>query len=180
MVKIWFPKESTIKIDATGSITLSNTTVLSTAFTTATDITGQHKGFSINLPIADIEKIDLMGVTAQNGTEYQNAEVEEKPAGLVEISGTIVVPGDELMEAEIFGAGTSASSYTTYEPGQANRTKVAILFNLDDGTDAVNFACRNAYLTEYNVSATGADGHFEASVTFKCLPKDFFGPQYKD
>lgn len=181
MVKIWFPKNSVIKIDATGDVTISNSTVLDTAFASATEITEQHKGFSVNLPIGDVNKIDLMGVTSQDSTDYQNAEVEELPAGMVEISGTIVLPGDELMESEIFGTGTAAGgTHTTYEPGQATRTKVAILLNLDDGTDEVSFAARNAYLTKYDISATGADGHFEVSVTFKCLPRDFFGPQFKD
>lgn len=176
-VNVFFAKELTIKIDATGDVSLSNSTVLDTAFASATTITGQFKDVSMTLPVADVEKIDLAGTTSS----YQNAEIEEKPAPLAEFTGTIIIPGDELMEGEIFGTGTAASgTHTTYEAGLATRTKLAILLNMDDGTYEVNFAIRNVYITEYNPNLTGADGHIEATVTFKCLPRDIFGPQFKD
>lgn len=177
MTKVFFAKEATIKIDAAADISISATTVLDTAFASATTISGQFKDLSVTSSVADVEKIDLLGTTSS----YQNAELEEKPAGLMEISGTIIIPGDELLESEVFGSGTAAGgTHTTYETGLATRTKVALLLNVDDGTDEVNWACTNAVITEYNPSFTGADGHLEASVTFKCLPKDFFGPQFKD
>jgi len=176
MTKVFFPKEGTIKMDAIASVSLTAATVLDTAFASATNVTGQFKDISINLPVGDVEKIDLIGTT----TSFQNAELEEKPAGLCEISGTIIIPGDELMESEIFGTGTSAGgTHTTYQTGLATRTKIAILLNADDGTDEVNFAVTNAVVTEYNPSMS-SDGHLEASVTFKCLPKDAFGPQFKN
>ena len=175
-VKVFFPKEGTIKIDAAADVTVSATTVLDTAFASATTITGQFKDFSATSPVADVDKIDLMGTTSG----FQNAELEEKPAPLGEFSGTIVIPGDELMSSEIFGAGTAAGgTRTTYQPGLATRTKVAVLFNADDGTDEVNWAITEAVITEFNPSM-GSDGHLEASVTFKCLPRDFYGPQFKD
>lgn len=180
MVKVFFPKEATISIDATGDVTLSNSTVIQTAFASATTITGQFKDISLTLPVGDVDIINLLGVTAQDAVNYQNAEIEEKPSGLLEVSGTIIIPGDELMEGEIFGAGTSATTHTTYEPGQSTKTKVALMVLVDDGTDSVAWGFRNAYLTEYNPSFTGADGHLEASVTFKCLPRDAFGPQFED
>lgn len=176
MVKVFFPKEGTIKIDATGDISISNSTVLDSAFSGGTAITGQFKDFSMTSPIGDVNKIDLIGTTSS----YQNAELEETPAVLGEFSGTIVVPGDELMSSEVWGSGTAAGgTHTTYEPGLATRTKLAILFNVDDGTDEVNWAIRNAVVTEWSPSM-GSDNHLEASVTFKCLPRDFFGPQFKD
>jgi len=176
MTKIFFPKEGVIKIDAAADITISNSTVLDTAFASATTITGQFKDFNITTSTADVDKVDLLGTTSS----YQNAELQENPAGLTEYSGTIVIPGDELMESEVFGAGTAAGgTHTTYEPGLATRTKLAVLFNADDGTDEVNFAITNAVITEYNPSLS-SDGHLEASVTFKCLPRDAFGPQFKD
>lgn len=176
-VKIFFAKEATVKIDAAGDVSISNSTVLDTAFASAKTITGQFKNVSATLATADVDKIDLMGTTSS----YQNGEIEEKPAGIVEISGTIVIPGDEMMEGEIFGSGTAAGgTHTTYEPGLATRTKLALLINLDDGTDEVNYAGTNFFNTEYNVNLTGADGHFEATVTFKCMARDFFGPQFKN
>ena len=181
IVKIWHGKEATIKIDATGDVTLTNATVHTTAFSGATAVEGQIKDWSINVAIGDVEKIDLVGTTTQDSTAYQNAELEEKPAGLVEISGTIIIPGDEKMEGEMFGSGTAASgTHTTYEPLQSSRTKVALLLSLDDSTDSVSWAGRNLIVTQSDVSLTGADGHWEGAVTFKCLPRDFFGPQFKD
>ena len=177
MTNIFFAKEGTIKIDATGDVTLSASTVIDTAFASATVITGQFKDFSIKSPIGDVEKIDLIGTTSS----FQNAEIDEKPAPLAEMSGTIIVPGDELMEAEIFGTGTTAgSTHTTYQPGLATRTKLAVMLNVDDGSDEVNWGASNVFLTDWSPKFTGADGHLEASVTFKCLPKDLYGPQFKN
>lgn len=177
MTNLFFPKEATIKIDAAGTASYSASTVLDTAASAATAITGQFKDISITLPVADVDKIDLLGTTSS----FQNAELEEKSAPLCEVSGTIVLPGDEMMEGEIFGSGTAAGgTHTTYQAGLATRTKVEVLLNVDDGTDEVNFAITNAIVTEYSPKFTGADGHLEASVTFKCLPKDAYGPQFKD
>lgn len=176
MTKIFFPKEATIKIDAAADITISASTVLDTAFASATTITGQFKDISVNSPIGDVTKVDLMGTTSS----FQNAELEENPANLLEFSGTIVIPGDELMESEIFGTGTAAGgTHTTYQTGLATRVKLAVLLNVDDGSDEVNWAGTNVILTQHDLSM-GSDGHLEASVTFKCLARDFFGPQFKD
>lgn len=179
MTKVFFPKEATIKIDAAADVTISAGTVLDTAFSSATAITGQIKDIdNVKSPVGDVEIIDLFGTDA-NG--YQNAEFEEKPAPIAEFSGTVIIPGDELMESEIFGSGTSAGgTHTTYTPGKATRTKLAVLLNVDDGTDEVNWACTNAIMTTHESKFTGADGHLEASVTFKVLPRDWFGPQFLD
>lgn len=175
MTKIFFPKEATIKIDASGDVSTSASTVLDTAFASASTITGQFKDISITVPNADVEIVNLMGVTSS----FQNAEIQENPAPLAEISGTIVVPGDEIMELEVWGSGTAAGgTHTTRQPGLATRTKLALLINLDDGTDEVNISIDDAYMTEYSPSM-GSDDHAEASVTFKCLPKNFF-IQWKD
>lgn len=176
MTKVFFAKEGTIKIDAAADITLSSSTVIDTAFASATTI-AQFKDFSITLPNADVDKIDLLGVTSS----FQNAELEEKPAPLAEMSGTIIVPGDELMEGEIWGSGTAAGgTHTTYQPGLSTKIKLALMLNVDDGTDEINWAGTDMQCTQYDPSFTGADGHVEASVTFKCLPKNLFGPQFKD
>ena len=164
-------------MDAASSVTLSASTVLDTAFSSGTTVSGQFKDFSMTPGVGDADIIHLLGTTSS----FQNAEMEEKPAGLCEISGTIVVPGDEVMETEIFGSGTAAGgSHTTYRIGTVPSLKLAVLLNQDDGTDELNFAFTNAVLTEYSPKFTGADGHLEASVTFKCLPRDFYGPQFKN
>ena len=177
MVKVFYAKETTIKVDSWQDVSISMDTVLDTAFSSATNVTAQFKDVSITLPSADVEKIDLLGVTDL----WQNATIEEKPNQMAEISGTLVLPGDELMESEVFGAGSAAGgTHTTYHAATATRQRVAVLVNLDDGTDEVNYAGGTMYVTEYNPSITGADGHYEVSVTFKCLPAHFFGPQFKD
>ena len=177
-VRIFFPKDATIKIDAAGTVTLSNSVNLATAgssWSGAAVVEGQMKDITITLPVADVDKVDLIGTTSS----YQNAEIVEGTAPLCEVSGTIVIPGDELMEGEIFGAGTSSASGRTYEAGLASRTKVQVLLDVDDGTDQVTFAIDNAYITQYDPTMN-ADGNWEASVTFKCLPRDTFGPRFKD
>ena len=179
MTNAFFAKECTIKIDLSGTATVTAALVLDTAFSAATGITGQFKNVNFKPPVGDVDKVDLMGTTS----DFQNAEIEEKPAGMCELSGTVIIPGDEMMEAEVFGAGTAApaagSTHTTYRTGLATRTKVEVLLNLDDSTDKVNFAIVNAYITQWDVKGT-ADGYFEADVTFKCLPRDSYGPQFKD
>lgn len=178
---IWFPRDTVIKLDATGDVSLSNSTVLDTAFAAATAVTAGHKGITVTPGMHSTEIIQELGVTAQDGTNYQNAEMEEKPPGLVKFAGTIVHQKDEGYESEIFGTGTAASgTHTTYEPGKATPTKVAMLLNLDDGTDEVSYAGRNMIFTQWESSFTGADGHFETTFEAYCLPKDFFGPQFKD
>lgn len=174
-VNVFFPKEGTMKVTTAGGVTISAGTVLDTAFASATTITGQFKDFNITSPIGDADKIDLYGTTSS----FQNAEMQENPAGLGEISGTIIVPGDEMIEGIIFGNGTTATTHTTYQPGLATKTKLAFMFNVDDGTDEVNWAITNAVVTEWNPSSA-ADGHLEASVTMKVLPRDFYGPQFKN
>lgn len=176
-VKLFFAKEGTIKIDAAGDVSLSSSTVLDTAFSSATTITGQFKNFTITaLPIGDVNKVDIIGTTSS----FQNAEFEETPAVIAEFSASVIIPGDELGDSEWWGTGTAASgTHTTYQPGLATRTKLAIMFNADDGTDEVQYAATNVILTGSDLSLN-ADGHLEGNVTFKALPRDFFGPQFKD
>ena len=59
-VKVFHAKEGTIKIDASGDVTLSSSTVIDTAFASATAITTQFKDFSIKCPVADVDKIDFI------------------------------------------------------------------------------------------------------------------------
>jgi hypothetical protein len=177
MVNIFFTKEATLKVDAAGDVSISASTVLDTAFASSTAFTTQAKDVSIDTKPVTAAIIHLLGTTSS----FQNQEIEEKPPELVEISGTAVVPGDEVMELEIFGSGTSAGgTHTTYQIGKATTTKLAVLINADDGTDEVNYAGTNMLLIEYSPKTTGADGHFEFSFKFTCLARDFYGPQFKD
>jgi len=176
MVNVFYAKEATVKIDAAGTSTFATNTVLDTEASSATAITAQFKDLSINMPVGDVEKIDLLGTTSS----YQNAEMDEKPAGLYEVSGTLILEGDELLNAEVWGSPTAAGgTHSTYSTGLASRSQVELMINLDDGTDEVNFAFDYAYITQFDVSLA-SDGHVEVSVTFKGLPKYAYGPQFKD
>jgi len=177
MVNIFFAKEATVKIDATADVTISASTVLDTAFAAATAMTTQMKDVSIDGKMVTANMINLLGTTSS----FQNQEIEEVPPEMVEISGTLILPGDEVSEAELFGTGTAAGgTHTTYRMGKATVTKIAMLVNVDDGTDEVNFAGNLGIITEYAVKATGADGHFEVSFKAAFLPVNFYGPQFKD
>jgi hypothetical protein len=178
--KVWHAKESVVKLGLATSVNITAGTVLDTAFSATSAITGVMKDITVTEPMGDIEKIDLLG-TDSNG--FQNAEVEEKPAGLVEVSGTLILPGDEEAEQFLYDAGTATTNgtgWTTYRAGKASRRKLAILLNLDDGTDEVNYAGTNMYPTARDAKVTGADGHYETTFTVKGLPRDWFGPQFKN
>lgn len=175
MVNVFYAKHASVKIDAAGTSSFAANVVLDTAASSATSIEGQIKDLKITLAIGDVEKIDLLGSTSS----FQNAELDEKPAELSELSGTLVLPGDELMSSEIFGAGTSATTHTTYQSGLATRTPIELMINLDDGSGEVSFAFDNMVITEWNGSVA-SDSHVEITFTGKCLPRDTFGPQFKD
>lgn len=177
MVQILWAKNGTFKMDAAADVTLSATTVLDTAFASATAVTGQFKDLSVDAMNNDPDIIHLVGTTS----DFQNAEIDEKPPGLFTISGTLVLPGDEVMEAEALGSGSAAGgTHTTYRLGKASLTKVAFLINIDNSSEEVNFASTNSIVSKYSPKLGGADGHWEVDFELKCLPRDFYGPQWKD
>lgn len=171
--KVWMAKEAIIKFQIAGTITAG--TALTNSFGSGTAVQAVMKDITITEPMGDIDKIDLLGTDASG---YKNAEVEEKPASLAEVSGTLILPGDiTYIESYIYDAGSAYSGFTRFSPGKASRRKLGILLNLTDGTDVVNFVLNNAYPTARDTKVTGADGHFETSFTAKCLPRDFYGPE---
>jgi len=179
MTKVWHAKEAVIKVDLNSAITITTAGALDTFFTgtvTGKTITGVMKDITITEPSIDVEKIDLMG----NTSSFQNAELEEKPASMVEVSGTAILPGDEVSESVFYPTVDGPSGFTRYQPGQSSITKVALLLNLDDSTDEVSYAGVNMVVSARESKVTGPDGHFEVTWTLKCLPKDWFGPEFKD
>jgi hypothetical protein len=179
MVNILYAKNGTFKMDLSSSVTISNSTVLDTAFASGTAITGVFKDISVEASNAEADIIQLCGVSSGG---FQNAAMDVKPPGIVTISGKMVIPGDEVAEIEVFGAGTAAAgTHVTYRIGHATLIKVAFLINLDDTVDEVNYACGNAIVTKFGApTLTGADGHWESDFELKCLPEDFIGPQFKN
>lgn len=178
-VQMFYAKNATILIDAAGTwSTVAANVVLDTAASAGRTVTTQFKDVTITAPVADVTKVDLIGTTSS----FQNAEKDEGTAPFGEISGTLVLGGDELTEAEIFGSGTSAPgspTHTTYQPGLAARTEVEVLVSWDNGSEEINFVITNANITQWNLTQT-ADGHAAVALTFKCLPRDFYGPQFKN
>ena len=174
--KVWHAREAVIKLAA--STTITTAAALDTFFSGGTAVEGVMKDITVTEPASDVEKIDLLG---EDSDTFQNAEGEEKPFGMVEISGTAILPGDEVIETFIYPTGTAiGGTHTRYRPGQGTRKKPSFLLNLDDSTDEVNYAGENCWLTAKDVKVTGADGHLEVTLTLKCLPRDWYGPEFKD
>lgn len=177
MTKIWFSKEAVVKVALASAITIDQSGVLDSDFSSAVAMTGVIKDLRIVEPMPKVEKIDLAGTS----NYYQNAELEEKPANMAEISGTLVLPGDEVVESLFYSAGSAiGGTHTRYFTGYANIRKLAFLVNLDDGLDEVNIAMTNVVVNARETRLTGADGHWETNFTGMCLPRDFHGPEFKD
>lgn len=180
MVKVWRARETTVRI--TTALSSVETTSALDAQVSTTDFQGYLKNVTIAIPEGSVDKIDLLGET--NG--FQNAELDEKPYGLATISGTLVHPGDEVLETYYGGSSGTAvtGGYTRYQYGDSTATKtrqdVAILVNLDDGSQETNHLLNNAKITKLgDVTISGADSHWEQSFEAVCLPKDYY-VEYKD
>lgn len=173
MAKVWKARDAVVKIGT--AYTATSGTALHTTMTGGSAIEGNLKSVTIVEPEGAVDKIDLLG---EDSNGFQNAELEDKPFSLAKISGTLVHPGDEVLETFAYGVGTAvgATGYTRYQVGAGARpTNVGILVNLDDGTDAVNVAMLNLRFTKIgDRSIGGADGHFEQQFEATCLPKDFY------
>ena len=136
MAEIWHAKQAVVKMDLASNVTVTTAAALDTFFSGGSAITGKMKDITITEPTPDMEKIDLLG---EDTDAFQNAEAEEKPPVNAEITGTLVLDGDELIENFFYDAGTSiAGTHTRFRNGKAAVRKIAILLNLDDGTDEVN------------------------------------------
>jgi len=183
MANIWNAGQTAVKIDLATNIAIDAAGPLDADFAAATTITGFMKNVTIVEPEGDIEKVDLLGVTSS----FQNALLDHKPFGMAELTGTLVLDGDEMLvdsgatKQLFFGAPTAiAGGYSRYQAGAftagvLDRPQVAILVVLSDGTDKISFVLDDAYITKYgDVKIDGADGHWEVEVTIKCLPINFY------
>ena len=178
MAKVWFAKETVCKVDLASNVTITDSAALDSFFSTATAIEAVMKDVSITEPMSKAEKIDLQGTDTN---DFQNAEMEEKPSNNAEISGTLILTGDETVETFFYDAGTAvAGTHTRYRAGKATVRKLAFLLNLDDGTDEVSYALTNVHITDKDTKITGADVHYEITFTGVCLPRDMHGPEFKD
>ena len=174
---VWFARETVIRHAA--AITVNTTQALDTQIAT-TAFETNVKNLTIVEPEGAIDKIDLLGETSG----FQNAELDFKPFGLATISGTLILRGDEVLEATASGSGYDWGTHTRHQAGDstAGKTRVASAFlvNLDDSTDEVNLLLNNAWVTKMgDKRISGADGHWEQDFNAVCLPKDYY-VEYKD
>src|SRR4030042_3163531 len=181
MVKVWHARETEVEFSLASAVTISTSAAIDTFFT-GSSMAGNMKNVTIVVPEGAIEKIDLLGETSN----FQNAELEMKPYGLATISGTLVLPGDEVLETFFMGpSGTVVTGgFTRYQAGSSatssKRPQIAILVNLTDGTDEVSIVLDDAYITKLgDKKISGADGHWEMDFEAVCLPSDYY-EEFKD
>ena len=180
MAKVWRARETTVKIVLAASISIDTATPLHTEFTnaSATSISAYMKNVTVVQPEADVEIIHLLGVDASS---FQNAQLEKKPYGIAEVTGTLLVDSGEVLEPFIDNTAVAVTGgYSRYQVGNAHRPEVAVLIALTDATYYVNFVLDNAWMTKLgDWKIDSADGHWEVEVSIKCLPCDFYW-EYKD
>ena len=167
--KVWHAREAVVKMGT--SVTITGAAALDTFFGAGSAVTGVMKDITITEPNSDVDQIDLLG---NDSLGFQNVEGEMKPYGMAEVSGTMILPGDEVVEGYMYPAGSAiAGTHTRYQV-TGTRVKPAILLNLDDGTDEVSVVLDDSWITARDVKVTGPDGHFECTFNAKCLPRDFY------
>ena len=175
MAKVWKASEASIKMALASNITITSATALHTLFTSgsSSSLDVDMKGIEITAPEMSVEKIDLVG---QDTNGIQNAEIEEKPAGLAKLTSTLILRGDEgALETYGFESSTTVTGgYTRYQRKNASRKKVSVLVNLDDGTDAVNILLHDCFITTMSPKLTGADGHFEIEFAVETKATNYY------
>lgn len=179
MGKIWKAREGVIKIADTSTVTITNAAALDTFFGSGSAMEADMKGIEITEPETTVDKIDLLG---QDTNSFQNADFEEKPAGVASITGTMVLRGDESgLDQWSYDAASIAgpAGFTRLQIGSGTGNQASLLVNLDDGTDEVNLVLDNAFITTRDKKLTGSDGHWEVSFSATCLARDYF-VEFKD
>ena len=181
---LWRAPHAEVKVDLASNVSITTSAALDTFFSSATSISGYMKNVTVIVPEGDVELVNFLGVTSS----FQNAELDQKPFGLAELSGTLVLGHDEVLEGQtshthlFFGAGTGVDTNAFYRyqagsitSGDFDRPESGWLINITDGTDEVNMVLDNAFITKYgDVKIDDADGHWEVDVTVKCKPADFY------
>lgn len=163
-----------ITIKVASLITIGSGSTLPSTFDGASPVTvTTAKNVTIVEPERESEKIDQLGIDSNN---FQNAQLEEKPTGMGEISGTLVHDGDEVLEPYYYGAASIAgpSGYTRWQVGQGSNQSCALLAYVYDGTKQVAFVLDSARITKLGEAKLSVDGHMEQDFKAICLPKNFY------
>jgi len=187
-------RNATIKYTPT-AITFATTSTLAASMTAQGDevtITSA-KNVTVTIPKSEVELVPLLGETAQVigsnipvATTAQNCIIDEKNYGMSQITGTLVLKGDEDFEPMIFGSGTqiATNTYTRYGMGDSASGKKrvvvgSILVDLNNGSENVSVAMANISMNLGDMKPTGADGHWEVDFDGSCLPENT-ALEYKD
>jgi len=125
MAKVWKARECVVKI--VDSVTIDTANPLDSFFSAGTAIEGKMKSVTIVEPKSEGKKIDLLG---EDSDGFQNAEMDEAPYTNAEISGTLILDGDEVLENFIYSSSTSiGGTHTRYRVGAGTRKTPAMLVN---------------------------------------------------
>lgn len=172
MANVWFAKDTVCKVDLASNVTITTSAVLDSFFSSGTAIEAVMKNVTITEPMRGSNPINLQGTDADG---FQNAQMEETPGdGVAEIEGTLILKGDETVEAFFYDAGTTvAGTHTRYRAGLAAIRQLAFMVNLDDSSDELTVTMDNVFIDEKDITISGADGHYEINFSGKCLPRDF-------
>lgn len=179
MVTPFYARDATIKVALESAITIGTTGNVFDYAGFATAVEGYAKNVTITPPEGPIEQIDLLG---DDSNSFQNAAADIKPYGMATISGTLVHPGDELLEPFVMGAGAStviSGSYTRWQVGKGSRVSVALVVNFDNGTDEVSVLFDNGWFTKFGEKSLNADGHWEQNFELVCHARDYY-EEYKN
>lgn len=151
------------------------------------------KDVTITPPKSEVEKVDLLGTTAQTigagviiGGTFQNQILDEKSWSTGKVTGTLVLTGDEQLDIAALGAGYATSGTNTstrYGFGDLasgkERTKVgSVLITLhnnltDSSGEVVSFAMQNPIFMLGEIKPTSAEGgHWECGFEIEALPND--------
>lgn len=171
----WNAKQAEVQFLASESITLDSSTTYKTQFTSGETVTAYMKDLTITPPELTTELVHTMGSDAQY---FQNSYIEEKPAGMAKLEGTLIMQGDELFE-QFFTGATNVTGYTDYYINTTQRNNKSMLVLFDDGTDEIAIVLHEGFINLGERKPTAVDGHWEQSFTFTCRPNDY-REQFKD
>lgn len=173
--EIFHARDVTIKAIAANSITISTNT-LASYFASGVTL-AKVKEVSITRGDYSFEQVNYHG---EDSSGFQNQGKQRAPLAPAEAQLTIDNDNYRTLAAVCYDSSTTIdTSYTRYTDGNAQRKEVAILVVADDGSDYCAFALDNAELVSTEDASSGSDGNLEKTMTFRCLAKDLYGPEFK-
>ena len=178
MAKVkWNAKQAELSFAPTSSITLDGSTTYDSQFNSAgeTVITAYAKDITVTPPELSTELIHTLGSDAQS---FQNSYVEEKPAAMAKVEGTLVMQGDEIFET-MFTGTANVTGYMDYYINTGQRNAYDIFVHFSDGTDEIAVVLHDGFINLGDRKPTAVDGHWEQGFSFTCRPNDY-REQFKD